>query len=125
VSEDRKEDGPAGEPGTSVSTHVLDSVSGRPAAGIAVVLERRDGDTWAVAGGGTTNADGRVPSLAAGGTRPGVHRLTFATGDWFAAARREAFYPEVTIAFTVRADDDHLHVPLLLAPYAYSTYRGS
>ena len=113
--------------GTTVSTHVLDSVSGRPAAGVAVVLERRDGEAWTPAGGGTTDADGRVRSLAAGDgrLRPGAHRLVFATGAWFAAAGREAFYPEVAITFTVAAGDEHLHVPLLLAPYAYSTYRGS
>jgi 5-hydroxyisourate hydrolase len=111
--------------GTSVSTHVLDSVSGRPAAGVVVALDRRDDDVWTPAGGGTTNSDGRVPSLVDGGARPGVHRLVFATGDWFASAGRASFYPEVTIAFTVAADDVHLHVPLLLAPYAYSTYRGS
>jgi 5-hydroxyisourate hydrolase len=108
-----------------VSTHVLDSVSGRPASGVDVVLQRRDGDTWTAAGGGTTNPDGRVPALAPDGVPAGVYRLVFATGPWFAAAGRPAFYPEVTIAFTVTADDEHLHVPLLLAPYAYSTYRGS
>jgi 5-hydroxyisourate hydrolase len=113
--------------GTSVSTHVLDSVTGRPAAGVAVVLERREGDAWTPAGGGTTDPDGRVGSLVppGSGARPGVHRLVFATGAWFAAAGRESFYPEVAITFRVTPDDGHLHVPLLLAPYAYSTYRGS
>jgi 5-hydroxyisourate hydrolase len=66
-----------------------------------------------------------VASLAGAGARPGTHRLVFATADWFAAAGREAFYPEVAITFTIREGDARLHVPLLLAPYAYSTYRGS
>jgi 5-hydroxyisourate hydrolase len=117
---------PTGPGGTTVSTHVLDSVTGRPAAGVAVALERRaDGGRWQAVATGTTDADGRVASLAPDGVAPGVHRLSFATGDWFAAAGRETFHPEVTVAFTVVAGDRHLHVPLLLAPYAYSTYRGS
>lgn len=110
--------------GTSVSTHVLDTMTGRPASGVTVVLSRRDGSGWAPVASGTTDADGRVPALAAG-LAPGDHRLVFATGEWFAAAGRDTFYPEVTLTFTVGAAEEHLHVPLLLAPYAYSTYRGS
>ena len=111
--------------GTTVSTHVLDSVTGRPAAGVVVALERLAGALWEAVGTGTTDADGRVASLAPDGVGPGTHRVVFATGEWFAAAGRAAFYPEVTVTFTVSAGDAHLHVPLLLAPYGYSTYRGS
>ena len=111
---------------TTVSTHVLDIVTGRPAAGVVVALERlADGVHWTAVGTGTTDADGRVAALAPDGAGPGTYRLVFATGAWFAAAGHETLYPEVTIAFAVTADDGHLHVPLLLAPFAYSTYRGS
>jgi 5-hydroxyisourate hydrolase len=114
-----------GATGTTVGTHVLDRVAGRPAAGVVVALERLDGALWAAVSTGTTDGDGRVAALAPDGVAPGVHRLVFATGAWFAAVGRPSFYPEVTIVFTVAPGDAHLHVPLLLAPYAYSTYRGS
>lgn len=103
----------------SLSTHVLDAALGRPAAGVAVRLER-DG---AVVAEAVTDADGRVRSL--GELAAGTHRLTFDTGAYFAASGRTAFYPEVTVAFTVADPDEHHHVPLLLSPFAYSTYRGS
>ncbi len=104
----------------SVSTHVLDSVLGRPAAGIAVRL---------LAGGhlvaeGVTDADGRC-RLTEEATAAGTHRLVFDTGAWFAAPERETFYPEVVLSFAVREPAEHHHVPLLLAPFGYSTYRGS
>ncbi|WP_324275252.1 hydroxyisourate hydrolase [Blastococcus brunescens] len=104
----------------SVSTHVLDSVLGRPAAGIAVRLLA--GDDLIAAG--VTDRDGRC-RLTDDATALGTHRLVFATGQWFAEQDREAFYPEVTLTFSVVEPADHHHVPLLLAPYAYSTYRGS
>ena len=104
----------------SVSTHVLDSVLGRPAAGIAVRLFAGD-DLLAE---GVTDHDGRC-RLTEGATVLGAHRLVFATGLWFAEQDREAFWPEVTLTFSVAEPADHHHVPLLLAPFAYSTYRGS
>ena len=104
----------------SVSTHVLDSVSGRPAAGIAVQLFA--GEELLAAG--VTDADGRC-RLTEDRTEAGRHRLVFATGAWFARQDRETFYPEVVLSFAVRDPDEHHHVPLLLAPFAYSTYRGS
>jgi 5-hydroxyisourate hydrolase len=104
----------------SVSTHVLDTVLGRPAAGIAVRLFARN-DLLAE---GVTDADGRC-RLIEGATGGGVHRLVFATGEWFAGQGRETFYPEVVLSFDVRRPDEHHHVPLLLAPFAYSTDRGS
>ena len=104
----------------SVSTHVLDSVSGRPAAGVAVRLFAGE----ELAGEGVTDADGRCRP-AEGVTAPGAHRLVFATGPWFAGQGRDTFYPEVVLTFDVREPTGHHHVPLLLAPFAYSTYRGS
>jgi 5-hydroxyisourate hydrolase len=109
---------------SSLSTHVLDAVSGQPAVGLRVSLDRRAGQEWRPLGDGVTDADGRLRDLAPDGLDAGVHRLTFATGDWFAATGRTGFYPEVTVVFTV-TEDRHHHVPLLLSPYAYSTYRGS
>jgi 5-hydroxyisourate hydrolase len=104
----------------SVSTHVLDAVAGRPAAGIAVRLFAGD-DLLAE---GVTDRDGRC-RLTEDATGVGTHRLVFATGVWFAEQAREAFYPEVVLAFTVQEPAEHHHVPLLLSPFAYSTYRGS
>ena len=104
----------------SVSTHVLDSVLGRPAAGVAVRLLVGD----EVLAAGVTDDDGRC-RLTEEATGPGPHRLVFDTGPWFAAQGREAFYPEVVLTFAVRQPAEHHHVPLLLAPFAYSTYRGS
>jgi len=104
----------------SVSTHVLDAVLGRPAAGIAVRLYAGDD----VLAEGVTDRDGRC-RLVEGATGTGPHRLVFGTGDWFAAQGRETFYPEVVLSFAVREPAEHHHVPLLLAPFAYSTYRGS
>jgi 5-hydroxyisourate hydrolase len=105
---------------TSLSTHVLDAVTGEPAAGLALLLADAAGNPVAEA---ATDDDGRA--RLAGDLAPGTYRLRFATGEWFAAAGRETFHPEVVVAFTASADRAHLHVPLLLSPFAYSTYRGS
>ena len=104
----------------SVSTHVLDSVVGRPAAGIAVRLFGGE----ELLAEGVTDRDGRC-RLTEEATGVGTHRLVFATGPWFAEQDREAFYPEVVLTFTVQEPGEHHHVPLLLSPFAYSTYRGS
>lgn len=104
----------------SVSTHVLDTSTGRPAGGLRVALEAVDGTA---VGHGTTDGDGRVAGLAAE-VPEGGYRLRFDTGAWFEGQGVAAFYPEVVVAFTV-ADDRHHHVPLLLSPFGYSTYRGS
>lgn len=103
----------------SLSTHVLDAALGTPAAGVPVRLER-DGAMLAEA---VTDDDGRASDL--GPLAVGTHRLTFDTGAYFAATGTTGFYPEVTIAFTVTDPTAHHHVPLLLSPFAYSTYRGS
>jgi len=104
-----------------VSSHVLDAASGRPAAGVRLTLLRREGDgRFAAVRSGATDADGRVADWH---TLPGLHRLRFDTGDWFAAQDIATFYPEVEVAFHVA--EGRYHVPLLLSPFAYSTYRGS
>lgn len=105
---------------TSLSTHVLDAVTGTPSAGLSVRLSAADGT---VLGAAVTDDDGRA--RLAEELLPGTYRLLFETGPWFAAAGRETFYPEAVVAFTATADRGHLHVPLLLSPFAYSTYRGS
>ncbi len=104
----------------SFSTHVLDATLGTPAAGVRVRLAR-DGETLADV---VTDEDGRVGELGAL-DRAGAYRVTFDTGAYFAATGQQGFYPEVTIAFTITDPAAHHHVPLLLSPYAYSTYRGS
>lgn len=110
---------------STLSTHVLDAVSGNPAAGITVHLERRDdGGDWTALATATTDADGRVPEFGSGTLATGDHRLVFDTGEYFAATGQTGFYPEVTVTFSV-TDERHYHVPLLLSPFAYSTYRGS
>jgi 5-hydroxyisourate hydrolase len=106
--------------GASLSTHVLDTAAGRPAAGVAVTLEAADGTVLAEA---VTDADGRVGALAED-LSAGDLRLRFATGAWYAARGEVTFYPEVVVVFTVSAAEHH-HVPLLLSPFGYSTYRGS
>jgi 5-hydroxyisourate hydrolase len=109
----------------SLSTHVLDAALGRPAAGVAVRLESGSGGTGnggVVVAEGHTDADGRLSGWS---PEAGVHRLVFGTGAYFAARGVDAFYPEVSITFTIDNPDEHYHVPLLLSPFAYSTYRGS
>jgi 5-hydroxyisourate hydrolase len=107
----------------SLSTHVLDARTGRPAAGVAVRLDEQVEGQWRTAAEGRTDADGRIAALGDPGA--GTHRLHFDTGAYFAAAGVEAFYPEVTVTFTLADPDAHHHVPLLLSPFAFSTYRGS
>ena len=99
----------------SLSTHILDTSRGRPAAGVSVALERRDGTTLADA---STDDDGRVAALGKD-LEPGTYVLRFATGAYLGG---DAFYPEVVVTFAIGADE-HYHVPLLLNPYGYSTYR--
>lgn len=125
-----------------LSTHVLDTARGRPAAGIPVHWESRSADgVWSFTAAGVTDVDGRIagagwlttgpadagkaaPALAAG-----QHRLVFDTGTWFLIEGVTGFYPEIVVTFTVTPDagsaGEHHHVPLLLSPYSYSTYRGS
>jgi 5-hydroxyisourate hydrolase len=109
-----------------ITTHVLDTRLGRPAAGVAVVLERFNAGAWQPAGVGVTDADGRVTTLLAEGPLArGRHRLTFDTGAYFRQQGAEHFYPSVTVEFDIGDPTQHYHVPLLLSPFGYSTYRGS
>jgi 5-hydroxyisourate hydrolase len=101
-----------------VTTHVLDTAKGRPAAGIAVRFETADGEPIAVE---STDADGRIRDLGPETLAAGVYRLIFETGAYLGP---DAFFPEVALTFRI-GSDAHYHVPLLLSPYAYSTYRGS
>lgn len=107
-----------------LSTHVLDATAGGPAAGIDVILERRQGAGWVHVASGTTDADGRIGDLGPEQLPPDTYRLSFAVATYFAARDTASFYPEITVTFEVEGAD-HYHVPLLLSPYAYSTYRGS
>jgi len=112
----------------TISTHVLDASAGRPASGMAVTLFRLDASdgTATEVGSGTTNDDGRCPELTdAVELTAGVYRLRFETGAWFAGRGTTAFYPVAEITFEVVDAAAHHHVPLLLSPYAFSTYRGS
>jgi len=110
-----------------ITTHVLDTSLGKPAAGVAVGLSRLEPDgTERELARGTTDADGRVRDLLAPGSlQRGSYRLTFHTAAYFASDGRASFYPRIEVVFEVRTDTEHHHVPLLLSPYGYSTYRGS
>jgi 5-hydroxyisourate hydrolase len=112
---------------SGVSTHVLDLARGRPATGIVVRLDARAGAGWRELGRATTDSDGRVRTLLAPGAVlvTGVHRLTFELAPYFADRGVEAFYPEASVVFEVRDASSAHHVPLLLSPFGYSTYRGS
>jgi 5-hydroxyisourate hydrolase len=107
----------------SLTTHVLDTARGRPAAGVAVELARLAGGTREVLRQATTNADGRTDEPMLDDLAAGEYELVFAIGDYFAPER--AFYDRVPVRFVVREPGAHHHVPLLVSPWAYSTYRGS
>jgi 5-hydroxyisourate hydrolase len=110
-----------------ITTHVLDTASGQPAAGVTVILELRHASEWTPIGRGETDVDGRLTTLMNGRElTPGNYRLTFDTGEYHRGqAIAVPFFSEVTITITVRDVSAHYHVPLLLSPYGYSTYRGS
>ncbi len=116
---------------SAITTHVLDTARGKPAAGIHVRLEiqtaGRDGDPWKELGQGVTDADGRLKTLLPSGAplAEGIYRLTFETALYHRANQEMTFYPEVKITFFVADGAQHYHVPLLLNPFGYSTYRGT
>jgi len=111
----------------AITTHVLDTAAGRPAVGVPVRLEVRAGASWKNLAASVTNNDGRVNALYPEKIplQKGVYRITFDTGTYFKASGTEAFYPEASVVFEIRDTTQHYHVPLLLNPYGYSTYRGS
>jgi 5-hydroxyisourate hydrolase len=105
-----------------ISAHILDALAGTPARGVAVRLETQTGELLGVA---ATDADGRVSDLGPDRLETGNYQVRFATGDYFAANGHGTFYPFVAVNFTVAPGQAHYHVPLLLSPYSYTTYRGS
>ena len=111
---------------SQITTHILDTSIGKPAAEVETSLEQRKEGVWNEIAHGKTDADGRIgdllsPDITLG---PGVFRLIFHTGDYFSAQDKDCFYPRVVIIFET-TDSSHYHVPLLLNPFGYSTYRGS
>ena len=112
---------------SGITTHVLDIARGRPAAVVPVTLELKMDDGWRVVGRGATDADGRLRDLAPPDfvLVEGEYRLTFDTGAYLSAVGTDGFYTEVVVSFVVRDAAAHYHVPLLLSPYGYTTYRGS
>jgi 5-hydroxyisourate hydrolase len=109
---------------TRITSHVLDTSTGRPAQGIVVKLERAGATAGPVASA-TTDNEGRIRDWLSEGVPPGRYRMVFQTGAWFRAAGRETLYSEVIIDFEVKEGVSHYHLPLLLSPFGYSTYRGS
>jgi 5-hydroxyisourate hydrolase len=112
---------------STISTHVLDVSLGRPAANVSVVLEAQSpSGTWSETGHGATDGDGRLKDLAVGKSlSAGTYRLSFDTRAYFAQRKIASLYPQVTITFEVNEEHGHYHIPLLLSPFGYSTYRGS
>lgn len=110
----------------SISTHILDITRGKPAQGVPVTLEKKNGDAYAKLKSGTTDADGRIKDLVADGDlTEGTYRITFDTGAYWRATGVKGFYPEASVVFVIEDASAHYHVPLLLSPFGYSTYRGS
>ena len=112
---------------SAITTHVLDTSRGRPAAGVHVTLERNDEvGAWQLVGRGDTDPDGRLRTLMpeGGSPRPGIYRLQFDTRAYFDAHGVPSFYPHIVVTFQIQ-DESHHHVPLLVSPFGYTTYRGS
>lgn len=109
-----------------ITTHVLDTAMGKPARGVPVKLERKTNDGFELVGQGVTDADGRNRELVAeGAVTAGTWRITFDTAVYAKATNTPCFFPEASITFVVEDPSQHFHVPLLLSPFGYSTYRGS
>jgi 5-hydroxyisourate hydrolase len=109
-----------------ITTHVLDLAAGKPGRGIAIELERAEHNVWHLVGGGVTDDDGRLRTLTpAGPVAEGTYRIRFQIAPYFQARQIEAFFPVVEIHFVITDGTQHYHVPLLLSPFGFSTYRGS
>ncbi|WP_255770948.1 hydroxyisourate hydrolase [Pseudarthrobacter sulfonivorans] len=108
-----------------ITTHVLDTSTGKPAAGIPVRLEAGNQGAWSEVAAATTDTDGRVKDLGPEVLESGTYRLQFTTAEYFANSNTATFFPEVVLVFTVDRDEPHYHVPLLLSPFSFSSYRGS
>jgi len=111
---------------SAITTHVLDTSRGRPAAGIQVELHLKSGEIWKPVGKGSTDVNGRCNNLMGDGqAKAGTYRLVFHAAAYYQALHTETFYSEIPVIFEVREPSAHYHVPLLLSPFGYSTYRGS
>ena len=112
---------------SGISTHVLDLARGRPANGLAIRLARESGDQWVEVSSRKTDRDGRVASMLRENetAEPGRYRLHFETAQYFRAQGIEALHPFVEVVFEIRNETEHYHIPLLLTPHSYSTYRGT
>jgi 5-hydroxyisourate hydrolase len=110
-----------------ITIHVLDTARGKPAAGIVVILERANGQEWRELGKGKTDGNGRIETILPKGQPvvAGTYRITFESGAYFAEQKVKTFYPRVVVLFEVVDPKEHYHIPLLLSPFGYSTYRGS
>ena len=109
----------------AITTHVLDTSRGKPAATVGIKLEMRRDEKWEEVGRGETDADGRCKTLTPENMQPGMYRLCFDVGSYFRERHTETFFPETVVIFTVADVTAHYHVPLLVSPFGYSTYRGS
>ena len=111
---------------SQITTHILDTSSGKPATGVNVVLEYKNSGSWQLLGKGLTDNDGRIKNLLEADKKiiHGIYRLIFDTRSYYNSKNLKGFYPSVTIEFEI-TDDTHYHVPLLLNPFGYTTYRGS
>ncbi len=111
----------------TISTHVLDTSIGKPAKDMPIRLEKQSGTNWTILSQSTTNADGRVTNLLGDQSKlePGIYRMHFNVGEYFKAKNLNSFYPFAEIVFEIKGSGEHYHVPLLVSPYGYSTYRGS
>jgi 5-hydroxyisourate hydrolase len=110
---------------TRITSHVLDTSAGRPASGLSVKLERSESEGSTLVASATTDADGRIRDWTPTGVAAGRYRLVFETGAWFRTEGRDTLYPVVIIEFEVQDGVPHYHLPLLLSPFGYSTYRGT
>ena len=112
---------------SQITTHILDTARGCPASGVTITLSRMEQDEWTETGSGKTNEDGRVPGLCAQGTvlDAGTYRMHFAVSQYFEAIEAPVFYPWAEVVFNIDGNGQHYHIPLLISPFGYSTYRGS
>lgn len=112
---------------SQITTHVLDTTRGKPAANVPICLYHLDGDKWAVLACGVTNSDGRIADLLCDSVTlaQGTYRMHFDTKSYFSALGEQGFYPFVDVVFELSAGGEHYHIPLLLSAFGYSTYRGS
>ncbi len=112
---------------TQITSHILDTSLGRPANGVEISLFQQQGENWQVLGSASTNEDGRVADFTGSSDvmAPGVYKLRFKLDDYYQKLSVESFYPYAEVIFKIAGDGQHYHVPLLLNPFGYSTYRGS